>query len=83
MDNIYEWVYNHFYLPRMKEILRSYEADCPYTEKAKQTLLEACGSALDREDALNTYRDAVGITSFAAGMYFAYHLTTDMTFPDR
>ncbi len=83
MDNIYEWVYSHFFLPRMKEILRSYGTDWPLIERAKQMLLETGGSVLDREDALDTYRDAVGMTSFAAGMYFAYHLTTDMTCPDR
>ena len=83
IDNIYEWLYDHYYTPHAEEILRSYQSLSPSVQDAEQLLIYGGGDHLDREDALNLCLDGAGISAFAAGMYVAYRLMADLDFLDN
>ena len=38
IDNIYEWLYDHYYTPHAEEILRSYQSLSPSVQDAEQLL---------------------------------------------
>ena len=79
-ENIYEWLYDRYYRPREAEILRSWQNGAPDLRAAEERLLSGGGSRPARADALNLCRQATGVTSFAAGMYLACRLLTDLDF---
>ena len=79
MDNIYEWLYDHYY--RQLGIQTIDPELAPILQDAKDLLLSNHGDRLDREDALNLLRSATGTTAFAAGMGFCYRLLSDLPHP--
>ena len=81
MDNIYEWLYDHYFKLRQGEILVSYRELAPALQQAEERILSGGGDQLDREDALNFCLDGAGISAFAAGIRFCYQLLADPTFP--
>lgn len=83
MDNIYEWLYDHYYKPREAEILQSCQPSAPELQAAEHQLLTGSGGQLERTDALALCRRATGVTAFAAGMYLSYRLLTDLDFLDN
>ena len=79
MDNIYEWLYDHYYRQRGYQTIDPELA--PILQDAKDLLLSNHGDRLDREDALNLLRSATGTAAFAAGMGFCYRLLSDLPHP--
>ena len=80
MDNIYEWLYDHYFKLRQGEILVSYRELAPALQQAEERILSGGGDQLDREDALALYRHAAGVTAFAAGVRFGSRLAADLDF---
>ena len=80
MDNIYEWLYDHYFKPRQGEILASYRDMVPVVQQAEERILSGGGDQLDREDALTLCRHAAGVTAFAAGVRFGSRLAADLDF---
>ena len=81
MDSAYEWLYTHYcklYRERME--LRGLDM-APEIREARALLLSGDGDEIDREDALDLLCLSEGMTAFAFGMQFCYHLMTDITFP--
>ena len=78
MENIYEWLYDHYCRPQLE---RARDPFAPHVRAAEQLLLTGGGTALEREDALNLCLDSAGISAFAAGIRFCYQLLADPTFP--
>ena len=79
MDNIYEWLYDHYYRQQGYQAIDPELA--PILQDAKDLLLSNRGDRLDREDALNLLRAAAGTTAFAAGINFGCRLLTDFPHP--
>ena len=79
MDNIYEWLYDHYYRQQGYQAIDPELA--PILQDAKDLLLSGHGDRLDREDALNLLRAATGTAAFAAGMGFCCRLLADFPYP--
>ena len=80
IDNIYEWLYDHYCRPYQKQVR---DPAASHIQSAEQLLIYGGGDHLDREDALNLCLDGAGISAFAAGMYVAYRLMADLDFLDN
>ena len=81
MDTVYDWLYTHYcksYRTHWESLFRD---TSPEIQEARELLLSGKGDTLDREDALDLLRHTEGVTSFALGMQFCYHLMTDLPFP--
>ena len=78
IDNIYEWLYDHYCRPYQKQVR---DPAASHIQSAEQLLIYGGGDHLDREDALNLCLDGAGISAFAAGIRFCYQLLADPTFP--
>ena len=78
IDNIYEWLYDHYCRPYQKQVR---DPAASHIQSAEQLLIYGGGDHLDREDALNLCLDGAGISAFAAGIRFCYHLLADGCFP--
>ena len=78
MENIYEWLYDHYCRPYQKQVR---DPAASHIQSAEQLLIYGGGDHLDREDALNLCLDGAGISAFAAGIRFCYHLLADGCFP--
>ena len=79
MDNIYEWLYDHYF----RQLgIQTLDPDlAPILQDARDLLLSNRGDRLDREDALNLLRAAAGTAAFAAGMDFGCRLLADFPHP--
>ena len=80
IDNIYEWLYDHYCRPYQKQVR---DPAASHIQSAEQLLIYGGGDHLDREDALAVCRRATGVTALAAGMYVAYRLMADLDFLDN
>ena len=80
MDNIYEWLYDHYFKPYEGEILCSYRDLADAVSAAEERLLAGGGDRLDRADDLAMCRRALGTAAFAAGLYFGSRLVADLGF---
>ena len=80
MENIYEWLYDHYCRPYQKQVR---DPAASHIQSAEQLLIYGGGDHLDREDALNLCLDGAGVTALAAGMYVAYSLMADLDFLDN
>ena len=78
IDNIYEWLYDHYCRPYQKQVR---DPAASHIQSAEQLLIYGGGDHLAREDALNLCLDGAGISAFAAGIRFCYHLLADGCFP--
>ena len=78
IENIYEWLYDHYCRPYQKQVR---DPAASHIQSAEQLLIYGGGDHLDREDALNLCLDGAGISAFAAGIRFCYHLLADGCFP--
>ena len=65
MENIYEWLYDHYCRPYQENVRAPFAS---HIQSAEQLLIRGGGTALDREDALNFCLDGAGISAFAAGI---------------
>ena len=78
MENIYEWLYDHYCRPYQENVRAPFAS---HIQSAEQLLIRGGGTALEREDAPNFCLDGAGISAFAAGIRFCYQLLADPTFP--
>ena len=78
IDNIYEWLYDHYCRPYQKQVR---DPAASHIQSAEQLLIHGGGDQPDRTDALNLCLDGAGISAFAAGIRFCYHLLADGCFP--
>ena len=78
MENIYEWLYDHYCRPYQENVRAPFAS---HIQSAEQLLLAGGGDSLEREDALNLCLDSAAIPAFAAGIRFCYHLLADGCFP--
>ena len=76
MDNIYEWLWDH-YCRRPGS-----RTTDPILRNARDLLLSGRGDRLDREDALNLLCSDAETAAFAAGMAFSYRLLADFPRPE-
>lgn len=79
-DNIYEWLYQTYYQPHAQELINSFDCADLDLDKAEFLLLTGGGGQIERQDALGMLRRVTGITAFAAGVRFSYHMSADANF---
>lgn len=75
MENIYEWMYDHYYRPLRRELVLSNDACGPdYLEARRCLLIQGGGDADDRTDALDLLRCCWDTLAFAAGVQMGVSL---------